>query len=92
VSSRLASGRSDPEVEGQILGLLAEGALAREQIAASLGADEGEVRDDLEAREQGFVERSAIAHYPPEVSRTSVHWRLTDAGRARLEQLRAEDQ
>jgi predicted ArsR family transcriptional regulator len=80
-------------VEGQILGLLAEGALAREQIATSLGADEDQVRDDLEAlREQGFVERSAIAHYPPEASRTSVHWRLTDAGRARLVQLRAEDQ
>jgi predicted ArsR family transcriptional regulator len=79
-------------VEGQILGLLAEGALAREQIAANLGADEDEVREDLEAlRQRGFVERSAIAHYPPE-SRTRVHWRLTDAGRARLEQLRAEDQ
>jgi predicted ArsR family transcriptional regulator len=80
-------------VEDEILGLLAEGALAREQIAASLGADEDEVRADVEAlREQGFVERSAIAHYPPQSSRARVHWRLTDAGRARLEQLRAEDQ
>jgi predicted ArsR family transcriptional regulator len=80
-------------VEGQILGLLAQGALGREQIAANLDADEDEVRDDLEAlRERGFVERSAIAPYPPESSRARVHWRLTDAGRARLEQLRAEDQ
>ena len=80
-------------MERQILSFLAERALAHEQIAASVGADEDEVRDDLEAlRERGFVERSAIAHYPPESSRARVHWRLTDAGRARLEQLRAEDQ
>jgi predicted ArsR family transcriptional regulator len=79
-------------VEGQILGLLAEGALAREQIAATLDVDEDEVRDDLEAlRERGLVERSAIGHYPPETSTPRVYWRLTDAGRARLEQLRAED-
>jgi predicted ArsR family transcriptional regulator len=80
-------------VERQILALLAEGALAREQISARLGADEEEVRDQLEAlREQGFVERSAIAHYPREAVRSSVYWRITDAGRARFEQIQAEEQ
>jgi predicted ArsR family transcriptional regulator len=80
-------------VEGQILGLLAEGALAREQIAASLGADENGIQDELEGLlKQGFVERSATVYHPPDIRTTRVRWRLTDAGRARLEQPRAEDQ
>jgi predicted ArsR family transcriptional regulator len=68
-------------VEGQILGLLAEGALAPEQIAANLGANDDDVRDELEAlREPGLVERSGIAQYA-EAGTPLAYWRITDAGR-----------
>jgi predicted ArsR family transcriptional regulator len=86
-------GHDGSRVEGQILGLLAEGALAPEQIAANLRAEEQEVRDRLgDLRQRGFVERSVVTHYPPELATALAYWRITDAGRAHLEQRRAEEQ
>ena len=79
-------------MEGQILELLAERALAPEQMAADLRTDEADVRQELEElRKRGLVERSAIAHRSPETGMTLAYWRITDGGRARLEQLRAEE-
>jgi predicted ArsR family transcriptional regulator len=86
-------GQEDRRVEGQILQLLAEGALAPEQIGAALSAEEADVLHELEElRERGLVERSAIAHHSPETEITLAYWRITDGGRARLEQLHAEGQ
>ena len=79
-------------MEGRILGLLAEGALAPEEIAADLSANVADVREELEElRERGLAERSALAHHSPETGRTLSSWRITDGGRARLEQLRAQE-
>jgi predicted ArsR family transcriptional regulator len=59
-----AASRASPEVEGEILELLAESAIAPEQIAANLRVNEDDVRRKLEALcEQGFVELSAITQY-----------------------------
>jgi predicted ArsR family transcriptional regulator len=72
--------------------MLAEGALAPEQLVAKLGADEADVRHQLEElRRRGFVERSAIAQHSPELRPSLASWRITDGGRALLEQLRAEE-
>jgi predicted ArsR family transcriptional regulator len=64
VSEPRSAGTKAGLMEGQILALLAEGALAPEQIAANLGANDDAVRRELEAlRERGLVERSAIVQY-----------------------------
>jgi predicted ArsR family transcriptional regulator len=69
-------------MEKEILRLLAEGARSAEQLAASLDTSVGDATENLqELREPGLVERSTI---------TPGRWHITDAGRARLEQLEAE--
>ena len=78
-------------MEGQILELLVERAVASEQIAANLRADENDVRRELEnLRERGLVELSAVTPYESGVKAAAAYWRITDSGRAHLEQLRAE--
>ena len=68
-------------VEKEILRLLAQGALSPEQLAASLATSVGDAQANLEElRRPGLVERSTI---------TPGRWHITDAGRARLEQLEA---
>src|SRR5688572_11973332 len=74
-------------VEEGILGLLAEGALATEQIAAQLRVAEATVRVTLEVlRDGGLVGVAAIAQLNGVTGNGAAYWRITDAGRARLEQ------
>jgi len=74
------------------LELLAEGALAPGQIGANLGADEADVRRELEnLRKQGLVELSTVTPLAGEATDSAAYWRITDSGRAHLEQLRAQD-
>ena len=71
--------------------LLAEGALAPEQIASNLRVDEGDVRRELESlRKQGLVELSTVTPHAGETTPSAAYWRITDSGRAHLEQLRAQ--
>lgn len=79
-------------VEERVLGVLAEGAHAPEQIAAILRVAEATVRETLVSlRERGYVEVSALFTQPPESEPRvdATYWRITDAGRARLEDLRS---
>jgi predicted ArsR family transcriptional regulator len=77
-------------VEERVLGLLAEGALATEQIAANLRAAEVTVRVTLDVlRDGGLVDMAAITQFTGVTGSAAARWRITDAGRARLEQLRA---
>jgi hypothetical protein len=42
-------------------------------------------------RARGLVEISAVSQWGSDLSTARAHWRLTDGGRAQLEQLRSED-
>lgn len=78
--------------ERQILELLDRGSLAPEQIAENLRVDVAELRPMLDPmREWGLLEISGITQWGNDVSTARTHWRLTDAGRAQLEQLRSGD-
>jgi predicted ArsR family transcriptional regulator len=80
-------------VEERVLGLLAEGALATEQIAVNLRVAEATVRVTLDVlRDSGLVDMSAITQFTGVTGTAAAHWRITDAGRARLEHLRARSQ
>lgn len=69
-------------VDGEILRLLRPGTLAASQIAARLGTDQ-DIAKKLEGlRRRGLAERSTIA---------PGAWHITDAGRAYLEQLQADE-
>jgi hypothetical protein len=84
-------GYTGHEVEGQILESLAEGALAPAQIASNLRADEDDLRRELEnLRKQGLVELSTVTPHATEATASAAYWRITDSGRAHLEQLRAQ--
>lgn len=77
------SGEADTirKVEVEILRRLEQHALPLDELAAGLAAPE-EVRAELEALQTaGLVERSTLR---------LGSWHLTDAGRARLEQLGPE--
>ena len=77
-------------MEERVLGLLAEGALSTEQIALDLRVAEATVRTTLDAlRGNGMVDMSAITQFTGLTGTAAAHWRITDAGRARLEHLRA---
>jgi predicted ArsR family transcriptional regulator len=79
-------------VEGRILELLTEGALTQEQLAASLRTDEGGARSELDdLRGRGFVELSTVTPHDTEAKTPAVYWRITDSGRAHLEQLRTQE-
>ena len=78
--------------ERQILELLDRGSLAPEQIEENLRVDVSELRPLLDSmRERGLVEISSITQWGNDVSTASAHWLLTDAGRAKVEQLRSGD-
>ena len=77
-------------MEERVLGLLAEGALATEQVAANLRVAEATVRVTLDVlRDDGLVDMAAITQFTGVTGSAAAYWRITDAGRARLEQLRA---
>lgn len=78
------------EVEGQILKLLAEGALAPAQLASNLLTDEDELRRGENLRKQGLVELSTVTPHALGAAASVAYWRITDSGRAHLEQLRAQ--
>jgi len=78
--------------ERQILELLDQGSLAPEQIADNLRVDVAKLRPALDSmRARGLVEISGVSQWASDLSTARAHWRLTDAGRAQLEQLRSED-
>lgn len=80
-------------VEERVLSLLAEGALATEHIAANLRVAEAAVRVTLDVlRDDGLVDMAAVTQFTGVTGNAAAHWRITDAGRARLEQLRASPQ
>jgi predicted ArsR family transcriptional regulator len=80
-------------VEERVLGLLAEGSLATEQIAANLRVAEATVRVTLDVlRESSLVDMSPITQFTGVTGTAAAYWRITEAGRARLEQLRAESE
>jgi predicted ArsR family transcriptional regulator len=79
-------------VEGQILELLTEGALTQGQLSERLHTDEAGVRRELdELRGRGFVELSTVTPHDTEARTPAVYWRITDSGRAHLEQLRTQE-
>ena len=72
--------------------ILDRGSLAPEQIEENLRVDVSELRPLLDSmRERGLVEISSITQWGNDVSTASAHWRLSDAGRAKVEQLRSGD-
>lgn len=79
-------------MEGRILELLTEGALTQEQLSERLRTDEDSVRSELDdLRTRGFVELSTVTPHDAEARTPAVYWRITDSGRAHLEQLRAQE-
>jgi predicted ArsR family transcriptional regulator len=79
-------------VEGRILELLTEGALTQGQLSERLRTDEESVRSELDdLRARGFVELSTVTPHDTEATTPAVYWRITDSGRAHLEQLRTQE-
>ena len=81
-------------MESAILALLEQhGSLGYEQIAAHLNQGPDAVRNALQdLRDRGLVDVLSVGELEGHSTRAAAYWRLTDAGREELAQLRFTDE